>query len=717
MSDWDAVSTPVAAADPWDAVSTRVQTVPAPTQEDPRWTGALERARTNPKPAGTLDLVAQGLTFGFGDEIASGVGAGLETLASPLTGDNRGFTQRYYDELARTREGLRQYRDQNPVRAIGSEVAGGVMSVMGAPAAKGAQAIASGLPSVTDRVLRAVGLGQTQAPNALNNAARAVGVGTVQGGVQGFGSGEGGFGQRLQNSGEQALIGGATAGVLSGAMSVAGPPARYIYNQVEARVNPERRAVDMVGESLRRDRTSADEVANAIMRAQQAGDDTFVAADAAGRNTRNLAGQAVRRPGEGASRGEEFLRQRQTGSATGASSQADRIDDALAPGLGRASARGSLDDLAARRQAESVPLYEQAYRTPIQTDQVLDEVGRRGSVVAARAKLQDIASERNIPASEVLNPDGTPTMRGWDFIKRQLDADVNRLYNAGQGIEAEGVKETRNLLRDHLRQVNPTYGQALDSFSDISTLREAVENGANLIRSTQRVDFEDLINRFNAASPREQELWRTGALDAIRSSPQRRTPTNNAAPRVEGSGTNAEAQKLRALFPDQQSYDQFVAAAEREGRKFQTFGQIRGSETAERAAGAADVNANAGLVNSIMGGDPRGAVRSFVANVLSPRNAGMTEDVADRVVDIILNPRFAQEYGPALQGFTERAQRGLQRNDELMQAVNAAGQAVLSGGRSGEAALPPNQTARQRIQSQSERPDSFAAALRRLTGY
>lgn len=132
----------------------------------------------------------QGLTFGFGDEITA-------RGASLLSG-------REYDaELSAERQRLAKGREDHPVASIGSEVAGAVA----APAA---------------------------AFKALNNAgffarsATSSGVAAASGGLYGFGAGEGGAGERLDN----AKLTGAISGGIGALAPGGGALAKALFDRV-----------------------------------------------------------------------------------------------------------------------------------------------------------------------------------------------------------------------------------------------------------------------------------------------------------------------------------------------------------------------------------------------------------------------------------------------------------------------------------------------------
>lgn len=81
------------------------------------------------KGMGIARGVLQGATFGAGEEVvAGGVAAGRKLLE----GDERPIGQIYEQELQRERQRLGQFREEAPVLAYGSEIAGGIAVPLGA---------------------------------------------------------------------------------------------------------------------------------------------------------------------------------------------------------------------------------------------------------------------------------------------------------------------------------------------------------------------------------------------------------------------------------------------------------------------------------------------------------------------------------------------------------------------------------------------------------
>lgn len=158
-------------------------------------------APLDPKATGGIDDPAraalQGATFGFGDEL---VAAGASALDPLVHGDSgKDFGQRFDAYLGREQGQVEDYRQDNPVAAYGSEIAGAIPTA----------AVAGG-----NLVAQANGLWP--------KLAAMLGVGGAQGATYGFGSTEGDFNERLEGAkwgaalGPAAELGGAALGSVVG---------------------------------------------------------------------------------------------------------------------------------------------------------------------------------------------------------------------------------------------------------------------------------------------------------------------------------------------------------------------------------------------------------------------------------------------------------------------------------------------------------------------
>lgn len=165
---------------------------------------------------GGVQSAAHGALQGLGDETLAAVAALKETLGGGLP-----FGKAYEQALTMYRGARDKYREESPVAAIGSEMAGGLATgLAGGAALAPARAAGAAVPVLTG--------GRAAAQNAA--------VGAAQGGLYGFNEGEGGLPQRMTEAGQGAAL----AGVLGAAIpAVAGGIGRAI-SPVRSQLTPEK---------------------------------------------------------------------------------------------------------------------------------------------------------------------------------------------------------------------------------------------------------------------------------------------------------------------------------------------------------------------------------------------------------------------------------------------------------------------------------------------
>lgn len=141
----------------------------------------------------------QGMTLNFGDELVSGIAAPIKAARNYFAGEGpTGLGENYDQGLAFQRAKTEATRDQSPVSAGVSEVAGALMTAK--------------LPLSV--ISKARNLGQATIAGA--------GTGAAMGAAAGFGAGEGGLGNRLDEAETGAQIGGLVGAVAPGVGAVVG---------------------------------------------------------------------------------------------------------------------------------------------------------------------------------------------------------------------------------------------------------------------------------------------------------------------------------------------------------------------------------------------------------------------------------------------------------------------------------------------------------------
>lgn len=273
-----------------------------------------------PSRGNITDSILQGVTAGASDEIIAG-------LRSPfIRQEGESIGDAYSRDLAEQRADLAGYRERRPVASTVAEIGGAI-----APALIGVGA----LPA---------------ASNGLARIAAASAAGAVGGGVQGFNSGEGGAGARLESAATGAGYGAATGGVLGGAVEAGAPLVRAGRNVIGFG-NSKANANRAVSARLEDDGIDPTGIANMGVDGKP-----VTLADVGGRQTERLAGRAYRYGDEEPERIRDFLMTRSEG-------QYDRLKGDLegAVGVDGGDFRAARESLTSTRADEAKRYREDAY--------------------------------------------------------------------------------------------------------------------------------------------------------------------------------------------------------------------------------------------------------------------------------------------------------------------------------------------------------------------
>ena len=432
------------------------------------------------------------------------------------------FIGTYTDELAaaispeageRARRAVEAVREERPGQALGLEIAGTVaaLPLIAAATPAAVPAYVTGATSLAGKALRA--------------GAVATPAGVIEGGISGFGRGEG------DGRTEEAITGakyGLLAAPIAAAMPIAGVGIERVVLAFQAlkgrgtaeiarRLGISEDAAKVVKTALQNDDFTAAEAA-----LQRAGS-TSMLADA-GPATQELLDASITAGGTAPRIAREAVDTRVVESGD---RMTQVLDDVLGSPEGTGALRRSIrEETALPRQAS----YRAAYSQPI------NYAGRRGRYlenlmrrvpqsainqannlmriegVQSEQILADIAADGSITFSRL------PDVRQLDYITRAL-GDVASAQNATGGVlggTTQLGRATENLSRDirrTLRNEVPEYGVALDTAADAISRSNAVVLGASIFNpSTTR---EVLRDGLKGASKAEQEAARAGFRSAF----------------------------------------------------------------------------------------------------------------------------------------------------------------------------------------------------------
>jgi len=560
------------------------------TQDAPPITGALPPGfvldgPAQPEKPGVLDTAlgavrqaARGATFGFGDEIAAGVGA---TAAAAL-GRPGTWSENYDAALAHNRERDKAFEAQHPYLSLGAQVAGAVANPVSRLSAAGS------LPA-------RVGM------NSLINAGL--------GGVAGFGEGEGGFHNRMGSAGTGAAGGALIGAVVPAVGALASAGARKAAPLLGLNV-AETDAKRTLVEALRNAGSTVDDVK---MRLDPVTGQPMALADVGGENVLGLAQYVGRKPGAGMSAARDFVEQR------GGLNQSARLEAEIKRAINAQDFTAERDALLKSRSTAAAPLYEKAFSTVVpkqdQADAVMrfvkDPIGqealqkgmrilelehlaagtkfdpkaygvmREGATAAQPTMRPAVGMPGTMPASPgvqvplpapppsgggkwVLEPDKVPNLRLFDAVKRGYDEIVEGFRNDYGKLQLDqygrAVNNARAVYTGTLRQMFPEYGDALNAWAGPSKGLDAMNLGARVLRG----DADETSKAIAQLSPSEKDMFRIGVARAL-------------TDKVQTAGDTRDMTKLRQLWGSQ-SVRERVAAAFDDPKEFQKFGDFMDRE-------------------------------------------------------------------------------------------------------------------------------------------
>jgi hypothetical protein len=225
-------------------------------------------------------------------------------------------------------------------------------------------------------------------------------------------------------------------------------------------------------------------------------------------------------------------------------------------------------------------------------------------------------------------------MRDLDLIKRAVDGQIGAARASGNFTRAGDLEAYKDRLVNHLDvATGGAYAQARSAFAGPSALRDAAEQGRaflnnNVVPDQLRAD----LNRLGAS---ERDAFMVGVNEALRL----KAGAQAGQTELMGLWKNRNLQeRLRAVFPDQQTYDAFARRMAGEERLNRLNSVGRGSPTAPRQAALDEEGA--AVLSTV--GDVMGAASGNAASKVSLLSrvygrAAMPEPVRDRIGGLLLS--------------------------------------------------------------------------------
>ena len=557
----------------------------------------------------------KGPTFNAFPKIVGAVGAPFAALEQGIS-----LPEAYAQGRDIMRGAAESYEQESPWKAAGGQLVASLPLVLGGGGA--AKTIASTvMPAIKTVAPRAAPViaraGQYLAGTPAAGQVMGMGQRMAQAGASGAGygflSGLGGSYEDdaidvLKEAGKSALISGGLGVTTQPVMGMIGAGGR----QVMARMSPTSAgtyAQQKVAEALIRDVPEPLTGANALTRAQarllKLGPEARIA-DVGGKSTRNLLDVQATLPGRTANVAEQAILERQAG-------RAGRLMTAADEALGTQNAQflQTIDNFNAQRFNDSRPYYAAIDKAILQVDNSLTDVfNRTKGVQGASELLFQTKTGQTIDLSKLKYGEQVP-MNVLDTLKQSLYDASQALRKTGNNSQANAYDDVREKLVGVLEAKSPKVGNqsaytlAMKTWAGPSQMSDAAEVG----RKAMTDDVLNLGQAMKGFTQAETDAFRVGALQALR---QKTGTEAGQTSLLKMWKEPATQDRLKAVFEN--DYKSFASAVAKEARLKALESTGRGSASAARLAGQADLDIAplAQAAGAAASGNPMAIVTSAV---------------------------------------------------------------------------------------------------------
>lgn len=583
--------------------------------------------------------IANGASFGFGDNIAGVIEGAKEAL------QGRSFGRGYDYGTTMAREGSAMDAKANPATNFAGNIVGAAIP-----------GLAAG-PFVSGKSL-------------LGTMVRSGGVGAVEGGLHGAGNADGQdvAGQAIRGAGIGMGAGIAAPAIVAGGAALknaALDPATGVVDALLGRAS-NGKANRAMAKTLQDSGLSQQDVADLISRATAQGQPEYRVMDALGIAGQRRASGVARAGGDAATEIQNFLTQRQV-------DQGDRvasfIDDAF--GTRGTTAAKTREGLMAARSQEADAAYSAARgnAAPVDVRGALSAIDNRiggmsGSGIAGDGIDAKLAAYRNRLAGSGsgLGDDVTAAELS-DFdrvlgVKQAIQDDIGAAVRSGRNNEARELGKVVAELDAALEGASDMYRTANDGFREASRVIDAVDTGAGM---ATRGRAADNVPQFSAMTPDQQGAARVGYGDNLLARLEAVTaPTANRAKPLLSTKRTTEAD---AMALDPRTYAERLS---RENQMWETQNRaLGGSRTADNLQDIESMNGLAGGVLDVArsaGNLQFGDMAAKIGGMLGPVARGQTDGTRQLIAQMLMSSDPAKALAPVVKQMNRSAQtrRGIE---------------------------------------------------------
>jgi hypothetical protein len=598
---------------------------------------------TAPVESQRARTAAQGLTFGFADEVEAFI--------------RSGFSDKQYDEIRdELRAKVTAYKKANPAEALTYELAGALvpsialsMTGFGAPAG-GANLMRTGKVLLGESAASAIGysegdLSASQGQlEALGNTAQGVGFGAVvEGGVR--------------------LTGPIFGKVINFVRKKFGDKAD---NAVQAELL---RLVEETGKSV--DEVIADVAEGRIMA-----------------DNMTLVNSIKAMVNEGGLTKAEILASSAGRAASTRTAAQQQLEGALGPQFSDPNVIRAMRESQDQLKAQEGRAYKEAFEGAGDVSDELQQqmLGVIQRMPEAADALTDIYRARNIVPLFRKADDGSiefvrvPTIEDSEILRRTLTDIKSGQYQAGRGTMGNIVGEMEGSLRRTIDEASPQLAGVRQQYARNMQAKEAFELGR---KQALTMNVDELSYMIEQMGPEALEAFRAGALDALNNKARR----SGVMLRDLANEDKQIGAALRVILPPQQA-DSVLGAVGRAAEATEVAKRVRpefGSPTQALQRQQEKMGSRVSAEDALRGsqGDMFSLIRILRDTI--PSGKGLSDEQMLQVVKVL----FSED--PTL---VETALKDKRALGELLRKAEAAVSTLATGARTGavqQAAQPAGQ--------------------------
>lgn len=497
--------------------------------------------------AEVLRSAAQGVTFGFADELEAALRSGS------ISGSDY---ERIRNQL---REQQKQFGYDYPFVSGSSEIGGALT----APFA-GMKMLGRSAPAVQEAITGTTTMGQI---------GRGTAIGATTGALTGVGTAE-------QDIGRQATASGVVGGVLGGFLPIGVKYSTGIIKNIltASGIGDQPTAASkLIANALQKDKISADEAQAILLEMDRIGVPRPVLADIS-KSMQDLAYSSYVIPSSQKAETARFLESRLI-------DQPSDIIKGLVDraGLGKnVNGYEYLTFLAENQQKAAAAKYPKAYNVSVDARDFRKYVDRPVFAEAYQeAQRRAGVYGQNLPALEqIRNAQFVPT-NVLHQIKIGLDRVVESNTDKVTGkVSSYGrdVASVRKEFNDLIKEKNPDYAKANKEFADNERIKSSFETG----QKYQSLDYKEALDKLKKMTDSEKEAFRLGMMADVNSRLENFKGGDFARQIFK---SDKQKSLMRYAFTDPAKYDEFVKYVDALSVQSKTAkGLMGGSQTGERLA-------------------------------------------------------------------------------------------------------------------------------------